>query len=418
MQQIAEALGVPWARSSAWPLFTPSSPSAPKGKHIIRFCESAPCHIRGAEEIFAALEEELGVSPGQTTADGLFTLEHTSCLGVCGVAPAMMVDEVVYGNLTRGKIREIIGEVSPRRRPPPGSEAEKGGAGMAFYRSHVLICGGTPCVLGGCRAVKEAFLAESNVSGWRKRSRVVETGCLGPCDQGPILIVYPEGTTYAKVRMEDVPVIVEEHLLKGRMVERLVYREGAGERVVTYAQSDYYGPQKRVVLRNCGVINPESIEEYIAHDGYAALGKAVTGMTPARVVEEIKASGLRGRGGAAFPTGLKWSFTAKVEADQKYIICNADEGEPGTFKDRLILEGDPHGILEGMAIAGYAVGATRGFIYIRGEYRQSIERLTNAIEQARSYGPAGRGHLRHRTSPLTWRSARAPAPIFAAMRRP
>ncbi|MGE5550330.1 MAG: NADH-quinone oxidoreductase subunit NuoF [Bacteroidota bacterium] len=262
---------------------------------------------------------------------------------------------------------------------------------MAFYRTHVLICGGTPCVLGGCRAVKDGLLAEIERRGLANEIKVVETGCLGPCDQGPIMVVYPEGTTYARLRAEDIAVIVEEHLLKGRVVDRLAYREGAGERVVSYTQSNYYGPQKRVVLRNCGVIDPESIEEYIAHGGYAALGKALTSMTPSQVIDEIKNAGLRGRGGAAFPTGMKWSFTAKAEADQKYIVCNADEGEPGTFKDRLILEGDPHSILEAMAIAGYAVGASRGFIYIRGEYRQSIDRMRHAIELARQYGLLGEG---------------------------
>jgi len=264
---------------------------------------------------------------------------------------------------------------------------------MAFYRSHVLVCGGTPCLLGGCRGVKDALVAEIERQGLTDEIKVVETGCLGPCDRGPVLVVYPEGITYVRVKVEDVPAIVAEHLLKGRVVERLVYRDEAGERLVSYAQSTYYGPQKRVVLRNCGVIDPESIEEYIARDGYAALAKALTAMTPAAVVEEIKASGLRGRGGAAFPTGLKWSFTAKAQADQKYIVCNADEGEPGTFKDRLILEGDPHSVLEGMIIAGYAVGATRGFIYIRGEYRQSIARMAKAIARAREMGLLGRNIL-------------------------
>lgn len=264
---------------------------------------------------------------------------------------------------------------------------------MALYRSHVLVCGGTPCLLGGCRGVKDALIAEIDRQGLAEEIKVVETGCLGPCDRGPIVVVYPEGVTYARVGVGDVPAIVAEHLLKGRVVERLVYRDEAGERLVSYAGSTYYGPQKRVVLRNCGVIDPESIEEYIARDGYAALAKALTSMTSEAVVEEIKASGLRGRGGAAFPTGLKWSFTAKAAADQKYIVCNADEGEPGTFKDRLILEGDPHSILEGMAIAGYAVGATRGFVYIRGEYRQSIDRLRKAIEQAHGLGLLGKGIL-------------------------
>ncbi|HHZ20248.1 MAG TPA: NADH-quinone oxidoreductase subunit NuoF [Firmicutes bacterium] len=262
---------------------------------------------------------------------------------------------------------------------------------MAFYRAHVLVCGGTPCELGGCRAVKDTLLEEVNRLGLSSEIRVLETGCLGPCDQGPVIIVYPEGIMYARLQPGDVKEIVEQHLLKGRVVNRLVYHEKKEEAksVVTFESSDYFGLQERIVLRNCGRINPESIEEYIAHDGYRALGKCLTEMEPAAVVQVVKDSGLRGRGGAGFPTGLKWSFTAKTDSNQKYIVCNADEGEPGTFKDRLILEGDPHSIIEGMAIAGYAVGANKGYIYIRGEYKLSIERLQHAIRQARELGLLG-----------------------------
>lgn len=259
---------------------------------------------------------------------------------------------------------------------------------MAFYRAHVLVCGGTPCELGGCRAVKDALLEEIESQGLASEIRVLETGCLGPCDQGPVMIVYPEGIVYAHLKPEDAREIVGQHLLKGRIVNRLVYHEKREEAksVVTFERSDYFGLQERIVLRNCGRINPESIEEYIACDGYRALGKCLTEMKPDDVVQVVKDSGLRGRGGAGFPTGLKWSFTAKIINDQKYIVCNADEGEPGTFKDRLILEGDPHSIIEGMAIAGYAVGASKGFVYIRGEYKLSINRMEQAIRQAKTLG--------------------------------
>ncbi|MDI7246287.1 MAG: NADH-quinone oxidoreductase subunit NuoF [Bacillota bacterium] len=259
---------------------------------------------------------------------------------------------------------------------------------MEFYRSHVLVCGGTPCVLEGCKGVRDALIAEVKRRGLDREVKVVETGCLGPCDLGPVIVVYPEGTLYQKVHVSDVPEIVEEHLLKGRVVTRLA-GEGVQAGVVKYEEPTYLGVQERIVLRNCGTIDPESIEEYIARDGYRALAKCLTEMKPADVIEAVKKSGLVGRGGAAFPTGLKWSFTARADADQKYILCNADEGEPGTFKDRLILEGDPHSILEGMAIAGYAVGADKGFIYVRGEYVLSIERLGKAIEQAKALGLLG-----------------------------
>jgi NADH:ubiquinone oxidoreductase subunit F (NADH-binding)/(2Fe-2S) ferredoxin len=259
---------------------------------------------------------------------------------------------------------------------------------MPFYRSHILICNGTPCLLKGAAAIQAELIKEIEQRGLSNEIKVVETGCLGISDKGPVMIVYPEGVTYCGLTTADIPEIVEEHLLKGRVVDRLVYRDATPSRV-TAAQP---GRQKeqRVVLRNVGIIDPTSIEEYIAEGGYEALGKALTQMSPEQVVSTVKQSGLRGRGGAAFPTGIKWELTANAPGGNKAIICNADEGEPGNFKDRLILEGDPHSIVEAMAIAGYAVGAGKGYVYIRGEYQQSVEHLERAIAAARELGLLGK----------------------------
>jgi len=260
---------------------------------------------------------------------------------------------------------------------------------MKFYRAHVLVCAGTNCSLKGSREVRERLALELEARGLADEIKIVETGCFGLCEQGPTVVVYPEGVLYCHVTPEDVPELVGEHLLKGRRLERLLYKGEVEKDIQTVPEMDFFRGQQRIVLRNCGVIDPESIEEYIAHGGYQALGKALAEMKSAEVIEVIKESGLRGRGGAGFPTGLKWSFAAKASGDVKYVVCNADEGEPGTFKDRLILEGDPHAVLEGMALAAYAVGATKGYIYIRGEYALSIQMLENAIKQARKMNLLG-----------------------------
>ena len=262
----------------------------PKGKYVVRMCESPPCHVNGAENMFHALQQELGIGVGETTADGLFTLELTACLGVCEVAPAMQINEVVVGNLTPAKIKQVLSD----------------------YR--------------------------------------------------------------------DGKAVDYQHLRYSTNDFRI------------YKQS----PHDLILLDNVGVIDPTKVEDYVAKGGYATLKKVLTSLTPEQVVEEVKTSGLRGRGGAGFPTGLKWSFTRPLPAAQKYVICNADEGEPGTIKDRYIMEGDPHKVLEGMAIAGFAVGASKGFIYVRGEYYLSKLRLNQAIEQARAKGYSGREALRHR----------------------
>ena len=262
-----------------------------------------------------------------------------------------------------------------------------------MIRTHVLICGGTGCTSSGSVKIADALEEQIALNGLADEIKVVRTGCFGLCALGPVMIVYPEGTFYSRVKLEDVPEIVSEHLLKGRVVDRLVYRETEGDEKVevpSLQETGFYKTQMRVALRNCGVINPEQIDEYIAMDGYAALGKVLTEMTPEQVIQVMKDSGLRGRGGAGFPTGLKWEFAAKNKVPQKYVVCNADEGDPGAFMDRSVLEGDPHAVLEAMAIAGYAIGANKGFIYVRAEYPIAVKRLEIAIGQAREYNLLGK----------------------------
>ena len=262
-----------------------------------------------------------------------------------------------------------------------------------MIRTHVLICGGTGCTSSGSVKIAAAMEEEIAKRGLSEEIKVVRTGCFGLCALGPVMIVYPEGTFYSRVKLEDVPEIVEEHFLKGRVVDRLVYRETEGEEKVevpSLQETGFYKTQMRVALRNCGVINPEQIDEYIAMDGYAALGKVLTEMTPEEVIQVMKDSGLRGRGGAGFPTGMKWDFAARNKVPQKYVVCNADEGDPGAFMDRSVLEGDPHAVLEAMAIAGYAIGANKGFIYVRAEYPIAVKRLQIAIGQAREYNLLGK----------------------------
>ena len=261
-----------------------------------------------------------------------------------------------------------------------------------MYRSHVLICGGTGCTSSGSAAIEKALVSEIEKNGLKEEVQVVKTGCFGLCALGPIMIVYPEGTFYSMVKVEDIPEIVEEHLLKGRIVTRLVYQETVTDNGIKYLQDTaFYKKQHRVALRNCGVINPENIDEYIGEGGYQALAKVLTEMTPDDVIQTILDSGLRGRGGGGFPTGMKWKLARNIvkDADQKYVCCNADEGDPGAFMDRSVLEGDPHVVLEAMAIAGYAIGATQGYIYVRAEYPIAVERLEIAIKQAREYGLLG-----------------------------
>ncbi|MBE6565743.1 MAG: NADH-quinone oxidoreductase subunit NuoF [Ruminococcaceae bacterium] len=266
-----------------------------------------------------------------------------------------------------------------------------------MIRAHVLVCGGTGCTSSGSPKIQDAFKSEIEKNGLVEEVKVVQTGCFGLCALGPVVIIYPDGTFYSNVTVDDVAEIVSEHLLKGRIVERLVYNDtGDAKENAEAAHSSlndtiFYKSQYRLALRNCGVINPENIDEYIAMDGYAALGKVLTEMTPDDVIATILDSGLRGRGGAGFPTGMKWKFASGNRGNvQKYVCCNADEGDPGAFMDRSILEGDPHALIEAMAIAGYAIGANQGYVYVRAEYPIAVKRLQIAIDQAKEYGLLGK----------------------------
>ena len=255
-----------------------------------------------------------------------------------------------------------------------------------------MVCGGTGCTSSNSDKIAQAFETEIQATGLQDEVKVIRTGCFGLCALGPIVVIYPEGSFYSMVKEENVKEIVDEHLLKGRPVTRLLYDETVAEdnTIKSLDETAFYKKQLRIALRNCGVINPENIDEYIAFDGYAALGKVLTEMTPEQVIQTMLDSGLRGRGGAGFPTGLKWKFAAGNKADQKYVCCNADEGDPGAFMDRSILEGDPHVVIEAMAIAAYAIGASQGYVYIRAEYPIAVQRLTIAINQAREYGLLGK----------------------------
>ncbi len=260
-----------------------------------------------------------------------------------------------------------------------------------IYRSHILICNGTGCVSSKSPDIMAKLQEHLEANGIDKEVKIIKTGCFGLCEKGPIMVIYPEGATYCHVTPDDVEEIVNEHLVKGRIVKRLLLGDTEVEDVSKSKDNiGFFSKQVRVALRNCGTINPENIDEYIAHDGYAALAKAVTEMTPAEVIAEITKSGLRGRGGAGFPTGRKWQFAAQEVNEQKYVCCNADEGDPGAFMDRSVLEGDPHTVIEAMAIAGYAIGANQGYIYVRAEYPIAVQRLTLAINQAKEYGLLGK----------------------------
>ena len=261
---------------------------------------------------------------------------------------------------------------------------------MPVFRGHILVCGGTGCASSGSQEVQKAFHEELEKRNLDKEILVVQTGCHGMCEMGPIVVIYPEGTFYCRVQASDVTEIVQEHLVKGRPVPRLLYTAPEdASKVPFYKDIPFYGKQHRIALKNCGYINPDNIEEYIARGGYEGFGKALTGMTPAQVIDEVKTSGLRGRGGGGFPTGLKWSFAAKSPGPKKYVICNADEGDPGAFMDRSLIEGDPHSIIEGMMLGAYAIGADEGYIYCRAEYPLAIERLKTAIAQAEDFGLMG-----------------------------
>ncbi len=261
---------------------------------------------------------------------------------------------------------------------------------MESYRRHVLVCAGAGCISSGCKEVERNLITELQSHRLDNEIKVIPTGCIGSCDLGPVIVVYPEGVFYERVKAQDVKAIVEEHLVGNEPVERLLHKDSTGKTITHYQDIPFFNKQLRIALRNVGSINPEVIEDYVARDGYAALGKVLTSYKPEDVVDIVKRSGLRGRGGAGFPTGVKWELTMKAPGDEKYVVCNADEGDPGAFMDRSVLEGDPHAVIEAMAIAGYTIGSKQGYVYVRAEYPLAVERLGHAITKAREFGALGK----------------------------
>ena len=346
----------------------------------------------GAKDTFTALVNTIN-EKGLTNV----LIRQTGCMGLCHSEPTVEVvvpgmPTVIYGSEVPG--REAHRRPPADRRQDPRQaqhrhHQERLRSTTMAYESYVLVCGGTACCSSGGTTVVETFKKELEAAGLKDKVQVVVTGCLGFCEQGPIVKILPQGTFYVQVKPEDVKEIVAEHLVKGRVVQRLCYDPEQAKKLVAEANIPFYQKQYRIVLRNCGIIDPEKIEDYIARDGYKAIEKVLFEMTPEQVVEEILKSGLRGRGGAGFPTGMKWKFAQQQPKGQKYMVCNADEGDPGAYMDRSTLEGDPHSILEAMTIAGYAIGASKGFIYIRAEYPLAIERLQIAIKQAHELGLLG-----------------------------
>ena len=355
----------------------------------------ATCGIAaGARPVLNALLEEVSKRALKNV-----TVSQTGCIGVCRLEPIVEVyvpgqEKVTYVKMTPDKVASIVSERSGGGSVHHRRGRVREGIEMSLIRSHILVCTGTGCTSSNSLKIIEEFEKQLVAQGMDKEAKVVRTGCFGLCALGPIVTIYPEGACYTHVTVDDVEEIVAEHIVKGRIVKRLLNKNASEEGAVTsLSETQFYKHQQRIALRNCGVINPESIDEYIGVDGYAALGKILTErIPPQQVIDTVLASGLRGRGGAGFPTGLKWQFTHDAVSPDgvKYVCCNADEGDPGAFMDRSVLEGDPHSVIEAMTIAGYAIGAHQGYIYVRAEYPIAVHRLQTAIDQAREYGLLGK----------------------------
>ena len=399
----------------------------PKGKYVIKVCDGTACHVRGSDHVNFAIREAAGLKGEEnTTRDLRLTVERVACLGACGLAPAVMVNDVeVYGQMTpeegrklverllkeEGRPEESVGPEGPEKEPSfvlrtkdeLFAAAENASAALRSEKARILVCAETACVANGSlkvyeelrRIVKEKGLAceVSLVTESEKASgkvSVVRAGCHGYCQIGPLVKIEPGSIMYIRVKPEDARDIVEKTIEKNEVVERLLYRDPkTGAVARTESEIPFYKGQQKIALATCGLIDCEDIEEYLAVGGYQGLAKALFGMTPDAVVNEVTESGLRGRGGAGFPTGRKWAATRQSPGPKKYVVCNADEGDPGAFMDRSVLEGDPHRVIEGMAIAGYAIGADEGYIYCRAEYPLAVKRLKKAIADAEKCGLLG-----------------------------
>ena len=401
LRKIAGRLGVPLADVYHVATFYHAFSLKPKGRHIIKVCMGTACHVRGAPRVQDEIARKLQVAPGETTADGRFTLETVNCLGACALGPVVVVDDRYYRAepATIDKLLKEISETGTLTTVEPIPEAALENktdlTRLLNTRVELAVCGGTGCQAYGCQAVAAALENELRRLHIRQHVTFIQSGCHGFCERGPIVIVRPENYFYQKVTVDAVPDIIRKSVLTGEVVESLLYRETAGSAPIAIeAQIPFYAKQQRLIFGDNERISPESIDDYLQRcHGYEALRKAL-GMLPETIIEDIKRSGLRGRGGGGFPTGRKWETCRNAHGTPKYVICNADEGDPGAYMDRSLLEGNPHRVLEGMIIGAYAIGASQGYVYVRDEYPLAVRNIGLAIRQARDKGFLGKNILR------------------------
>lgn len=414
INKVSEKLGLPKSQIYSVATFYKSFSLTPRGKHIIDICEGTACHIRGASVLMNQASDHLKIKPGETTEDGEFTLNSVHCVGACAMAPVVVIDGVYHGSVTSAQMSQeinkccsadrvsasfkeeefIFPEINNKVNTPEEFEKLKENCVLAHdsKQKMVMVCAGTGCLAKGSLEVAEIFKYELDTINAKIPVKLgfKTVGCQGFCEKGPLVIIYPDKIFYNNVSKQDVTEIINETLIGGKVVDRLLYHAaGSKTGVELYDQIPFFAGQQRFALRNVGSVNPLDITDYIARGGYSALLKTLYSMKPDQVIEEIEGSRLRGRGGGGFPTGRKWRTSARVKSDTRYVICNGDEGDPGAFMDRSIMEGDPHSVLEGMIICAYAVNASEGYIYVREEYPRALKHLKTAIAEARRAGFLG-----------------------------
>ncbi len=420
IDQVARRLHVPRSQVYSVASFYKGLSLEPQGKHKVDVCMGTACHVRGAGVLLNQLSGHFGIEPGQTTEDQEVTLKSVYCVGACALGPVVVIDGEYYGEMNPTKLTRTVKkccsadttcscpeEAAPVLVEPLDRLRFTDPASLEAHREHllretpletpkVLVCAGTGCIANGALKVAQALeqqLAEQGAAAAIELG-IKKTGCHGFCEKGPLLVFHPAGTCYTRVKERDAAEIVEQTVLGGEVIPRLLYKDlQSGEPLETYHRIPFYAGQQRNVLRNIGRIDPESLDDYLAHGGYAALPKALSSMSPDTVINEVERSGLRGCGGGGFPTGRKWRSCVEAEGDVRYLICNGDEGDPGAFMDRSIMEGDPFAVLEGMSIGAYAIGASRGYIYVREEYPLAVARLQRAIREATARGMLGENIL-------------------------
>jgi len=394
LRRIADQAKVPSAQVYHLATFYKAFSLKPRGRHILKVCLGTACHVRGAPKVLDELGRLLEVAAGETTKDGAFTLETVNCIGACALGPVIVIDGQFYhaapGSI-EGLLRDFLAGKAEAIPTVGGDETVTVDERTRIQTAgvSVAVCGGTGCQAYGCEAVADAVAAQLAGVGLADCVEFVKTGCQGFCEQGPIVVVRPAGILYRNVTVADVPEIVRLTVVQGKPVERLLYRTADGQTITKESAIPFYAHQRRLIFGDNGRISPECIDDYIRKcDGYAALRKALA-MAPETVIETIDKAGLRGRGGGGFPTGRKWWACRQARGGPKTVICNADEGDPGAYMDRSLLEGNPHRVLEGMIIGAYAIGANQGYVYVREEYPLAVKHIRSAIRQARDKGFLG-----------------------------